>query len=93
MFGADASSAFLTGKRFNWGEQPFIRGGYTAPVMAEREDDRLAIAEPHLDTVFFAGEALAMSHGESPVTMQGSMGTGLRAAREVATTVSPSSRL
>lgn len=84
MFGPDAAKHFISGRRMVWAEQKHIRGGYTCATARERSGDRIAIAEPHFDRVFFGGEACASAHGESPQTLVGSMQTGQRTARQAA---------
>ena len=84
IFGPEVSKYYISGQRTSWRDQPYIRGGYTCTSMRERPGDRMAIAAPHHDRVFFGGEACAGAHGESPQTLVGSMQTGFRTARQAA---------
>jgi monoamine oxidase len=43
---------------FNLGDVPFIRGGYTYPLVNER-DERSVLRQSINDKIFFAGEATA----------------------------------
>ncbi len=79
--GVDIPSAFLRNFHVHdWQDDPNIRLGYTSPT-AGALGSRSALAQNHFGTVFFAGEATSTT---LDVTVQGSMATGSRAAREVA---------
>jgi hypothetical protein len=104
MFGAApggalprASAVFTSGFVHNWAGEPFIRGAYSTPTFAELPDAAKRLAEPHEDTVFFAGEAVAgavdgrvrhlpahRQHFASPIVLHGAMNTGSIAACDVA---------
>ena len=44
MFGDDARKSFVKGHRFSWGQQPYVRGGYTCMCMDELPTDRATVA-------------------------------------------------
>lgn len=67
-----------TSWQHNWSADPFTRGAYSHPL-AGRESARKRLARPVAGTLFFAGEATAEESG----TVQGALGSGERAAREV----------
>ncbi|HZU97144.1 MAG TPA: NAD(P)/FAD-dependent oxidoreductase [Planctomycetota bacterium] len=63
---------------FDWARDPHALGAYSyVPVGATR--DPLVLAEPILDTLFFAGEATDL---DAPGTVHGAIASGERAARE-----------
>jgi monoamine oxidase len=64
---------------YEWGKDPFIRGGYTTLSINEGPDTRKELAKPVRDVLFFAGEAT----GSIYMTAHGAMGSGSRAAKEV----------
>ena len=64
----------------DWQEDPFSRGGYSYAAVGGM-DAAVKLAEPVLDTLFFAGEA---TNGDGyNGTVHGSIATGLRAAKEL----------
>ncbi|MER5647486.1 FAD-dependent oxidoreductase [Streptosporangium sp. NPDC002524] len=69
----------------DWGRDPWSRGAYSVPV-AGAGAASAAWAEPLGDTVFFAGEASAAP--ELRGLVQGALASGLRAAAEVALSLS-----
>jgi monoamine oxidase len=64
----------------DWQSDPFSRGAYSY-VCAGGDRARQTLAEPVLDTLFFAGEA-ADTEGQAG-TVAGALQSGTRAAREV----------
>ncbi len=66
----------------NWSRDPFSRGAYSFAA-AGAEDASEKLRQPVQRTLFFAGEATA--DGEEVGTVHGALGSGLRAADEVAT--------
>jgi monoamine oxidase len=66
--------------RHDWAADPFARGAYSyVPAGALRA--QAALARPVEDTLFFAGEATCQEGMNS--TVEGALGSGRRAAREV----------
>jgi len=97
MFGKDATGAYIDGFVHSWAEEPYIRGAYSTPTFRELPDASRRLAEPHLNTVFFAGEATAgaidgkqrdhpnhRAHYASPIVLHGAMNTGSSAACDIA---------
>jgi monoamine oxidase len=68
--------------RHDWAADPFARGAYSY-VPAGALDAQQALAAPVDDTLFFAGEATCGDGMNS--TVEGALGSGRRAAREVRT--------
>jgi monoamine oxidase len=66
--------------RHDWAADPFARGAYSY-VPAGALDAQAALARPVDDTLFFAGEATCSNGMNS--TVEGALGSGRRAAREV----------
>ncbi|XBQ17672.1 MAG: FAD-dependent oxidoreductase [Oceanicaulis sp.] len=74
----------LTGARITrWAQDRFARGSYSFLSVRARPEDRLALAAPISDRVFFAGEA---TEPDKPSTVHGALMSGTRAAREIAAT-------
>jgi predicted NAD/FAD-dependent oxidoreductase len=65
----------------NWGQDAFIKGGYSFPLAGGTEADRETLAEPIGQQLFFAGEATDVK-GEWG-TVNGALNSGERAALEV----------
>jgi monoamine oxidase len=63
----------------DWQRDPFARGAYSY-VVAGGGDARARLAEPLLQTLFFAGEA---TDDEEAATVAGALRSGERAAREI----------
>jgi len=61
---------------FDWGEQPFISGGYSSPSLGEA-NARNILMKPIENRLFFAGEALH----KCPQTIQAAMESGLNACQ------------
>jgi monoamine oxidase len=66
--------------RHDWAADPFARGAYSY-VPAGALDAQAALGRPVEDTLFFAGEATCTDGMNS--TVEGALGSGRRAAREV----------
>lgn len=64
----------------DWNRDPFARGGYSY-VLSGGTEAHAALAKPVLNTLFFAGEALA-GQGHN-ATMEGALQSGMRAAKEL----------
>jgi monoamine oxidase len=78
-FGPGARSQLLEARAVDWGADPWARGGYssTPPGAAGM---RAQLARP-AGALHFAGEATVT--GDSPATIHGAIGSGIRAAREI----------
>lgn len=63
-----------------WSRDPFARGSYSYYKTGSSQADRLALAEPVLNKLFFAGEATSLKH---PATTHGAYLSGLREAGKV----------
>jgi monoamine oxidase len=63
----------------NWHTDPFA-GGVYAYVPANGLEAQISLAQPVSNTIFFAGEALAVGHIG---TVHGAIATGRRAARQI----------
>jgi monoamine oxidase len=63
----------------DWQQDPYARGAYSYVVVGGA-NARKALAEPLLDTLFFAGEATDTQ--DEAATVAGALQTGIRAARE-----------
>lgn len=81
MWDNPASYYFKGGCIVNWGDEPYIYGGYTHPSI-HGHGARSKLAEPLSKRLFFAGEA---THPGVNSCMHGALDTGLRAAQEVIT--------
>jgi Monoamine oxidase len=76
-----ASRSFEDGFVADWGADPHVRGLYSYPTIHTTERDRVVLAAPLDNKVFFAGEATDTA-GHSG-TVHGAMETGRRAAEEI----------
>jgi len=65
----------------DWTVDPFIKGGYSYPMIGGGEADRTALAEPIDGTIFFAGEATDVKGDWG--TVNGALNSAERAALEV----------
>ncbi|EAY28030.1 flavin monoamine oxidase family protein [Microscilla marina] len=64
----------------DWSKEPYIKGAYSYPAL-NSEPERISLAEPIDDKIFFAGEATnAWGHLG---TVHGALETGYRAVKEV----------
>ena len=64
-----------------WAADPYTYGSYSYLPIGATPDDRLALAQPVNQILFFAGEATSVN---SPATVHGAYMSGERAAREIA---------
>jgi monoamine oxidase len=64
-----------------WASDPFARGSFSYLAVGATPEDRMALAEPVEDRIFFAGEATSPPYA---ATTHGAYLSGLRAAEEVA---------
>lgn len=67
--------------RSNWGGDPFARGARSFPSVDSGEEQRSLLRRSLSDRLYFAGEATA---SDAPGTVHGALGSGLRAALEIA---------
>lgn len=65
----------------DWSLEPYIKGGQSYPLLNGTNEDRVVLAEPVNDKLFFAGEATDFT-GEFG-TISGAIKSGERAAAEV----------
>jgi monoamine oxidase len=73
--------------RHDWAADPFARGAYSY-VPAGALEAQAALGRPVEDTLFFAGEATCTDGMNS--TVEGALGSGRRAAREILSALRPS---
>lgn len=71
--------------RSDWANNPYIRGGYSYPLLGAQPHDITRLAEPlppppHDPTLFFAGEA---THPRFYSTMHGAIESGVREAKRI----------
>jgi monoamine oxidase len=64
--------------RTTWSDDPFARGSHSFAAAAATPEQREDLAEPILDRLFFAGEAVS---ADAPGTVQGARASGQTAAR------------
>lgn len=69
----------------NWANNPYIRGGYSYPLLGAQPHDVTCLAQPlppppHNPTLFFAGEA---THPRFYSTMHGAIESGVREAKRI----------
>jgi monoamine oxidase len=76
--------------RSSWSDDPFARGSYSFAAVASTPQQRENLAEPILDRLFLAGEAVS---ADAPGTVQGARGSGQRAARELLDLAEPGERI
>lgn len=76
--------------RSSWSEDPFARGSYSFAAVGSTPQQREDLAEPVLDRLFLAGEAVST---DAPGTVQGARGSGQRAARTLADVAEPGERV
>ena len=65
----------------DWTKEPYIKGGQSYPLVGGTNNDRVALAEPVGENLYFAGEATDMT-GEFG-TISGALKSGRRAAEEL----------
>jgi len=78
---ADVMGKIVDYATHDWSRDPFSRGAYSF-TRAGQDDAPGKLRQPVADTLFFAGEATA--DGAEVGTVHGALGSGLRAAREIA---------
>lgn len=76
--------AVVAAETHNWSHDPFTRGAYSF-IAAGEEETAAKLRIPVRDTLFFAGEATA--DGAEVGTVHGALASGIRAARELVSTV------
>ena len=76
--------------RSSWSNDPFARGSYSFAAVSSTPQQREDLAEPVLDRLFLAGEAVSDT---APGTVQGARGSGQRAARALADVAEPGERV
>lgn len=81
---ADLAEHIVAAKRQTWATDPYALGGY-AHVPTGAADERIELARPEGNTLFFAGEATA--YDTNPQTVHGAIESGWRAAMESSETV------
>lgn len=77
-------------ERTSWGEDPFARGSFSFQAVGSAPEQRIALAQPVDDRIFFAGEH---TDDVSPGTVQGALASGRRAAAEVQSAGQPGERV
>ncbi|WP_119422089.1 flavin monoamine oxidase family protein [Desertibaculum subflavum] len=80
MFGSAVDKAFVKGAATQWASDPWARGAYTC-ARPGRTADRMRLAEPLGDRLYFAGEAMA---GRFSQTCDGAFLSGQAVGRELA---------
>lgn len=65
----------------DWTKEPFIKGGQSYPLVGGTNNDRIALAAPVGENLYFAGEATDVT-GEFG-TISGALNSGRRAAEEL----------
>jgi monoamine oxidase len=76
--------------RSSWSDDPFARGSYSFAAVAATPQQRDDLAEPVLDRLFLAGEAVS---ADAPGTVQGARGSGQSAAQAVLDLAEPGERI
>ncbi|MFC0681439.1 FAD-dependent oxidoreductase [Lysobacter korlensis] len=76
----NAVPAPLASVRTSWGTDPFSRGSSSFLPVGSSPAQRVVLAEPLQNRVFFAGEATSLEH---PNTVRGAQESGARAAAEL----------
>lgn len=79
--GAVASVNFIEGLVKNWTKEPYIRGAYSFPNVGSLSSNRLIIAEPVSNKLFFAGEATNINGNFG--TIHGAVETAERVVDEI----------
>jgi len=76
IFDNKASALFIDMMVQDWTNEPYIKGGYSSP---SRNEDRNVLAQPVLNTLFFAGEATQ----PKSMVMHAAMESGIRVSNEI----------
>lgn len=69
----------------DWSKEPYIKGGQSYPLVGSTNDDRIELAAPVGEHLYFAGEATDVT-GEFG-TVSGALKSGRRAAEELVTSI------
>lgn len=69
-----------------WADDPWARGSYSFLAVGATPDDRVALAEPVDEQLWFAGEA---THSDFPATVHGALLSGREAAADLTDTLGP----
>lgn len=77
-------------QRSNWSNDPFARGAFSYPQPETSEVQREQLRRSLNGRLFFAGEATA---SDAPGTVHGALGSGLRAALDIADTAERGERI
>lgn len=77
-----AHKYFVKGTYKDWGDEPWIRGGYAYPRVGQSDTASKDLAAPVNNRLFFAGEATA--YEQPGMSVHAAVDTGTRAAMEVA---------
>lgn len=81
LFSLDArvlGTALVHSAILDWGEEPFIRGGYSFETVGGKAE-RAMLAGPVADTLYFAGEAVY--EGSAPGTVEAALSSGNQVAK------------
>lgn len=84
-----ATSTYAKSMVVDWSKEQWVRGAYTYPTLGAELGDREALAAPVNGCVFFAGEA---TNTNLNPCMQGAMETSQRAAAQIISSLSPTTR-
>lgn len=76
--------------RTSWSDDPFARGSYSFAAIGSTPQQREDLAEPILDRLYLAGEAVSI---DAPGTVQGARGSGQSAARALLEVAEPGERI
>ncbi len=77
-------------ERTAWSTDPFARGAFSFQAVGSTPEQRLALAQPVDDRIFFAGEH---TDDLNPGTVQGALASGRRAVAEVLALGRPGERI
>lgn len=93
MFSAphgEARASYCGGVLVDWGEVPYIWGGYSSPARGEHRNARESLTKPVHGRIFFAGEH---TDPHQVMTVHAAMETGARAAQGILSMRGPEARL
>ena len=77
-------------QRSSWSTDPFARGSFSYPAAFATPQQREDLAEPVLDRLFFAGEAVS---ADAPGTVNGARASGQLTARTLIALAEPGERI
>jgi len=86
-----ATNHFVSAHIEDWTANPFVRGLYSYPLPSTTPSDRVMLAAPVEEKLFFAGEATD-TQGQS-ATVHGAINSGFRAASEILSAKGPRRQL